>query len=454
VIPNTVKSIEKNTFRNCESLQSVPIPDSVEIIGQNAFSGCRSLRFIHIPACVKNVGRDDGVSELFGVVKYEHVFTGCESLTIICAKDSPAHEYAMHENIAVQFTGDAPPAAVAARTVQAKKQIPTCTETTYAYICCAEEDVPAVYDIVKPLYDQGYNVLYESEADIAEKTIAASALFLAFISDVFFQSPRMVFALEQADKHLQGKICPVYMRNCSLPGEWQSRIGMIHGLIRSEHTSEDFATLLQDALLAARCHCGKVRDTIYELKDFQYTVEDGEVVITKFTGAGMEAEIPKTHPYLKIPVTGIGNYAFRDGFLQSIHIPDSVSKIGDGAFLKCEPLQTVCIPDRVTEICDFLFTSCMELRSVNIPNAVTRIGKSAFMGCVSLSSIQIPDSVLRIGSYAFAGCSSLKSIDIPNRVTVIEEHAFQNCPKLTIHCSRSSYAEKYAKEHRIRIRYK
>ena len=43
VIPNSITSINDNTFRNCSSLKSVTIPKSVTSIGRDAFSGCTSL---------------------------------------------------------------------------------------------------------------------------------------------------------------------------------------------------------------------------------------------------------------------------------------------------------------------------------------------------------------------------------------------------------------------------
>ena len=45
-----------------------------------------------------------------------------------------------------------------------------------------------------------------------------------------------------------------------------------------------------------------------------------------------------------------------------------------------------------------------------IPNSVTSIGDSAFLGCKAMTSITIPDSVTSIGSYAFYNCTSLTSI--------------------------------------------
>jgi len=90
-------------------------------------------------------------------------------------------------------------------------------------------------------------------------------------------------------------------------------------------------------------------------------------------------------------------------------IPDSVTSIGDSAFLYSS-LNSVTIPNSVTSIGDFAFTSSTSLTSITIPDSVTSIGNQAFRACISLPSVTIPNSVTSIGNLAFHDCTSLASV--------------------------------------------
>ena len=86
--------------------------------------------------------------------------------------------------------------------------------------------------------------------------------------------------------------------------------------------------------------------------------------------------------------------------------------IGDWAFFDCNSLQSIVIPDSVTKIGKWAFRNCTSLQLVKLPDSVTEIGKEAFIGCISLQSIVISDSVTEIEKSAFCGCYSLQSITI------------------------------------------
>jgi hypothetical protein len=152
-------------------------------------------------------------------------------------------------------------------------------------------------------------------------------------------------------------------------------------------------------------------------EDFQYTINNGTITITGYTGSGGAVIIPSTINGL--PVANIGDYAFAGcSSLTNIVIPNSVTNIDVYAFKDCNRLKSVTIPDSVTHIGNFAFKSCTSLTSATIPSSVASIGASAFANCIRLTSITIPNSVTSIGDDAFLYCDSLKSITVDTQNSV------------------------------------
>jgi hypothetical protein len=104
--------------------------------------------------------------------------------------------------------------------------------------------------------------------------------------------------------------------------------------------------------------------------------------------------------------------------LVGITIPDSVTRIREGAFSCCTNLTNVTIPDSVDIIGREAFFYCTSLKNVTIPSSVISIGEDAFSNCTSLISVTIPNSVVGIGNWAFFGCTSLTSVTFAKRSNI------------------------------------
>lgn len=149
-----------------------------------------------------------------------------------------------------------------------------------------------------------------------------------------------------------------------------------------------------------------------------------KVSYTGYTGTANNA-LPES-------VTKIGYGAFRDaGVTGTLELPKNLTAIGVYAFYRCKNLTgSLTIPENVTEIGYYTFSGCSGLTGpLTIPKGVTSIGESAFNGCESLTGpLTIPEGVKTIGESAFDGCSSLTGdLKIPNTVTEVGKYAFQNC---------------------------
>ena len=121
------------------------------------------------------------------------------------------------------------------------------------------------------------------------------------------------------------------------------------------------------------------------LLPYTFTISNGKVTITSYTGRGGAVVIPAM--IAGMPVIAIGSGAFQNnGNVTTLTIPASVTSIGSDAF-----------------------SLCTGLTKVTITKGVASIGNNAFALCRSLTSITIPDSVTSIGDAAFAYCSTLTS---------------------------------------------
>ena len=139
-------------------------------------------------------------------------------------------------------------------------------------------------------------------------------------------------------------------------------------------------------------------------------------------------------------VTTIGDAAFARSGITSLSIPKSVTGIYSSAFNYCSNLASITVASNnsyydsrnscnaiIMKSTNYLILGC---KNTVIPNSVTRIENGAFYGCNSLSYIAIPNSVSEIGQRAFQDCSSLTSITIPSSITNIDSYAFKGCNRL------------------------
>jgi predicted lipoprotein with Yx(FWY)xxD motif len=127
---------------------------------------------------------------------------------------------------------------------------------------------------------------------------------------------------------------------------------------------------------------------------YNYFIENGEAIITGYTGPGGDIVIPDELG--GAPVRVIGNY---DEIMTSFY---PVFSSGLGA-----DITGIVIPDSVTNISPHAFRMLRDLAAVTIGSNVRSIGEGAFANCPSLLHLEIPDSVISIQSMAFVGSTQL-----------------------------------------------
>ena len=83
-----------------------------------------------------------------------------------------------------------------------------------------------------------------------------------------------------------------------------------------------------------------------------------------------------------------------------------------------------------------------DIESIEIPDNVTRIGKHAFEGCKKLKNVKLSDTLKAIEQAAFKDCSELGRVFLPDSVTVIGAEAFKGCDKVAIFANKRTAANR------------
>lgn len=117
--------------------------------------------------------------------------------------------------------------------------------------------------------------------------------------------------------------------------------------------------------------------------------------------------------------------------LESVILPDGLTKIEMYAFMGCEALKSIVIPDSVTSISSGVFNGCKSLASVKISSNLNGINQQVFQGCESLTDVVIPASVASIATNAFNGCKKLAAVTFNGTPVSIHANAFASCTNTT-----------------------
>ena len=152
---------------------------------------------------------------------------------------------------------------------------------------------------------------------------------------------------------------------------------------------------------------------------------------------------------IRLPKTikEIGEDAFSGSAIKEFVLPPNVRALGWGVFSYCKELKDVVISENLSVIPPFAFSNS-GIEKIDIPNNITVIGMNAFANTL-LKEIELPPDLQTIKINAFRDCSSIQKITIHSNATTIENILYYT--PATIYCAAGSEAQKYAREHGLKM---
>ena len=471
IIPDGVKEIDDEAFRDCTSLVSVTIPGSVKEIGDEAFRGCTSLREIQFKGTIAQwqaiQGSDRlkvmsiqcsdgylGLKELPAYLEIEKlpgVRGGMEIYVMGYTNTVPANlvipdgvtviGYFEHE--------DGRGCAFSGCTALESVIIPASVKTInyWAFYECTSLKSVTIADGMTGIGERAFygctslvSMTIPGSVKAIDKDVFSGCTSL---KEIQFNGTRAQWQAVRGsdDVKIPGIRCSdgyIGIGAEAVPDYFKmdgTKITGYTGTLPANLVIPDGVTEIERGVLSGCFDIESVTIPGSVLADAQRSrIDDASYEMVrikdKFTGMFSDCTYLERVTILDGAVRIPFYMFFNCTSLKSITIPDSMTTIAQGAFYNCASLKSIAIPQSVTAIGSAAFSDCASLTAVEIPAGVTEISYGVFGGCTLLASVTIPDGVTAIGERAFQDCASLKSVTIPRGVTKIGEQAFRGCKSL------------------------
>lgn len=388
-----INTIPDNLCMNTTSLQKIELQSvkaSLRTIGKNAFKGCTSVEEVTIPKGILTVSNS--------------AFEGCSGLTdvTIAAKTINAKAFAECKNLkAVKMEeGVTTIQGMAfANTQISAVTIPSTLTTAGTTKEGTIEKGPFAGTMIATVHGQTEDSteVQEGATILPETQKIPDNLFLGCTSIIDVQIPKTVTEIGQkAFKDASSVENVTFAVN--------TETGKVKGVEKIGISAFDGCSSLQELVLP---------ETVTEVLQGAFANE----------GALVKADMSRAASLKKWEKESFKG----DTALAEVVLPTAggITAIPDGAFAGCTSLtgENLKIPKNIVTITANAFKES-GLKKLYIPNQVTTIGASAFEACKNLEDVHISNNISIISQSTFKNCEKLEKIEIPVKVEKIGTNAF------------------------------
>lgn len=420
VLPETVASIGKDAFKNCVAINAATVPTSalasmplteltsISIVSgaipENAFAGCTALASITLGSGVTAIGKNAFNDTAY--YKNASMWTdGGKTLYIndclIVAKSEISGAYTVRENTALIANG-----AFAGNAALTAINFPASLKYVGngAFLDCSEITAIALPAGLVSVGNNAFQGCLEAvSVNIPENVVIGKEAFRGCAAIETLLVPASVVSIGEnafAD-------CTA-LRTISIPA---AVVSSIHKEFLENVTITSGTALEKDAFK------NSLSLASITLPETLESIGDGA-----FAGCALLTNIE-----LPASLTEMGKGVFFGcSALQSVTLAAGNTEFAaeDGVLynagkttLLVVPAQKTAftIPASVARIDDYAFANG-RLTGIVVPDTVTAIGPNAFNGCAALESLTLPASIGRLDNSIFVGCTSLKSVAAPTLV--------------------------------------
>ncbi len=355
VIPEEVKEISDEVFKDCTFLEEIVFHDKVNIIGNRAFCGCTNLKKLSLPLFFVRIGEyafcNTAIEKLvvpsyFGTVAMG-AFSNCNSLVKVKIK----YKHILFSDFVFSDCVNLKDVSLPRGMLRISKGM---------FKGCASLKSIHLPSKITSIGEAAF------ESCVSLKSVNCPKHLLQVADDAFancpnFKKAQMLFGGNKYD------IKKTFTIN-------KNNVGEV--VLEQFHSDNAEVCVIPDGVTRIAqgvfCNCDKLSDVI----------------------------IPRS-------VKVIEEQAFYDCInLFRVCMDDGVEVIGDEAFKNCTTLFTVILGNSLKTIGKSAFMNCGYLSYIVLPNGLLTVDTQAFYGCKRIHQLTIPKSVTEIGSLAFSECSS------------------------------------------------